>query len=87
MYYSNNPIIKHKAGLLNLAEELQNVSKACKVMGVSRDTFYRYKSAVDEGGVEALFDKTRKKPNLKNRVLTLNILHMVNYGQVMNFEN
>lgn len=61
-------IIKHKVGLLNLAEELGNVSKACKVMGLSRDTFYRYKSAVDEGGVEALFDKTRKKPNLKNRV-------------------
>ena len=45
-------IIKHKVGLLNLAEELGNVSKACKVMGLSRDTFYRYKAAVDEGGVE-----------------------------------
>jgi len=44
-------IIKHKVGLLNLAEELGNVSKACKVMGLSRDTFYRYKAAVDEGGV------------------------------------
>lgn len=41
MIHTNNPIIKHKAGLLNLAEELGNVSKACKVMGVSRDTFYR----------------------------------------------
>lgn len=61
-------IIKHKVGLLNLAEELGNVSKACKVMGLSRDTFYRYKSAVDEGGVEALFDKSRRQPNLKNRV-------------------
>jgi len=37
-------------------------------VGLSRDTFYRYKAAVDEGGVEALFDKTRRKPNLKNRV-------------------
>jgi len=41
MLHSNNPIIKHKTGLLNLAEELSNVSRACKVMGVSRDTFYR----------------------------------------------
>ncbi|KTD30586.1 transposase (ISSod13) [Legionella maceachernii] len=39
-----------------------------KVMGLSRDTFYRYKSAVVSGGVEALFDKTRRKPNHKNRV-------------------
>ena len=68
MLESNQTIIKHKLGLLNLAEELGNVSQACKVMGLSRDTFYRYKAAVDEGGVEALFDKTRRKPNHKNRV-------------------
>src|SRR5882724_8410980 len=29
-------------------------------MGLSRDTFYRYQTAVAEGGVEALFDATRK---------------------------
>lgn len=68
MLNTNNPIIKHKAGLLNLAEELGNVSKACKVMGVSRDTFYRYQELVSEGGVDALINKSRKAPNLKNRV-------------------
>lgn len=68
MLNSNVKIIKHKVGLLNLAEELGNVSKACKVMGLSRDTFYRYKSAVDEGGIDALFDQNRRKPNYKNRV-------------------
>ena len=36
-------------------------------MGLSRDTFYRYKTAVEEGGVESLFDKSRRQPNLKNR--------------------
>ena len=68
MLNTTNKIIKHKVGLLNLAEELGNVSKACKVMGLSRDTFYRYKSAVEEGGVDALFDQSRRKPNIKNRV-------------------
>ena len=63
----NHKIIKNKIGLLNLAEELGNVSRACKVMGYSRDTFYRYKAAKEEGGVEALFDANRRKPNLKNR--------------------
>ncbi len=68
MLHSNECIVKHKIGLLNLAEELSNVSKACKIMGLSRDTFYRYKAAVDNGGLEALVDKNRRKPNLKNRV-------------------
>ena len=64
----NQPIVKHKLGLLNLAEELGNVSQACKIMGVSRDTFYRYQEAKSQGGVEALLQKDRRKPNLKNRV-------------------
>jgi transposase InsO family protein len=68
MLHSNEKIIKHKVGLLNLAEELGNVAKACRIMGLSRDTFYRYKTAVEDGGIDALFDKNRRKPNSKNRV-------------------
>ena len=68
MTHTNNRIIKHKAGLLNLAEELGNVSRACKVMGVSRDTFYRYQDLVEQGGFDALIDKNRRAPNIKNRV-------------------
>lgn len=68
MIHTTEKVISHKVGLLNLAEELQNISQACKVMGFSRDTFYRYKEAVDKGGVEALLEKSRKKPNLRNRV-------------------
>ena len=64
----NQNVIKHKTGLLNLAAELGNISKACRIMGFSRDTFYRYQAARDAGGVEALFEVSRKKPNLKNRV-------------------
>jgi len=61
-------VVKHKVGLLNLTAELGNVSRACKVMGFSRDTFYRYQAAVADGGVEALLDANRKKPNLRNRI-------------------
>lgn len=64
----NQNVIKHKLGLLNLAAELGNVSRACKIMGLSRDTFYRYQAAVEADGVQALFDQTRRKPNIKNRV-------------------
>ena len=68
MLHTNDKIVKHKVGLLNLADELGNISKACKMMGVSRDTFYRYKEAVNDGGVEALLDQNRRVPNVKNRV-------------------
>lgn len=68
MNQSTQRIIRNKIGLLNLAEELGNVSKACQMMGVSRDTFYRYQSARDEGGVDALLDKSKRRPNPKNRV-------------------
>lgn len=61
-------VIKHKVGLLNLAAELGDVSRACKVMSFSRDTFYRYQTALETGGVDALIDANRRKPNLRNRV-------------------
>lgn len=80
MIHSNNPVIKHKAGLLNLAEELNNVSRACKVMGVSRDTFYRYKELVEEGGIDALLDKSRRVPNLKNRTDDTTEQAVINYA-------
>lgn len=80
MLQSNERIIRHKVGLLNLAEELGNVSRACKLMGMSRDTFYRYKEAVDEGGVAALLDKSRRQPNLKNRVDVATEAAVVDYA-------
>lgn len=56
MLHTTNPVIKHKAGLLNLAEELSNVSRACKIMDVSRDTFYRYRELADEATEQAVID-------------------------------
>lgn len=64
-------IIYHRrVRLLALADELGNVTAACRQMGISRTRYYEWRQVVAEYGLEALMPKTRRTPQLPNATPT-----------------
>ncbi|MCX8958728.1 helix-turn-helix domain-containing protein [Erwinia psidii] len=68
MIHTTNPIIKYQAGLLNLAEDLSNLSKAGNIMGVLCNPLYRCRELANKGGVNTLFNHGTGAHKLNNRI-------------------
>lgn len=80
MLHSINLVIKYNTDLLNLTEELSNVSKICKIMCISRDTLYCYRELADEGGLCLLINCSHQASNLKNCTDAATEYAVVNYS-------
>ena len=60
----------YRLRLFALAAEL-GVSRACRVMGVHRSTYYRWKAQVDRQGLEMLRPRERRRPSMPNQLSVL----------------
>jgi Winged helix-turn helix len=61
-------LVGFRLRLFTLAEELGDVSEACRLMGVDRSTYYRLKRRVDRWGLEALNVRERRRPRMSNQI-------------------
>lgn len=64
----NQYIINRKLNIVELANTLGNISEACRNLGVSRQHYYDIKTAIQEDGINALLEKSRKTPKIANRI-------------------
>jgi hypothetical protein len=61
-------LVGYRLPLFTLAEQLGNVRRACRLMGVHRSTYDRPKKQVDRWGLEALNVCERRRPRMPNLI-------------------
>ena len=73
-------LVGYRLRLFMLADELGNVSEACRLMGVHRSTYYVWKAKVDRHGLEMLRPRERRRPRMPNQLSALVEQQIVAYS-------
>lgn len=63
---SADVIYQRRVRVLTLAAELGSVAAACRAVGVSRASYYRWKARADAYGLDALRPRARRRPRQPN---------------------
>lgn len=59
-------VYDRRVRLINYAAEIGNVTRACRVFGVSRKTYYQWLAKAEQYGLSALLPKERRTPHQPN---------------------
>jgi transposase InsO family protein len=68
---NDDVLFAYRLRVLASARELGSVAAACRVHGIHRSTFYRWKGAVDRFGLEILRPRERRRPQMPNAIPVL----------------
>lgn len=64
-------LYRHRLRVLATATELGSVAAACRMHGIHRSTYYRWKNSVERFGLEILRPRERRRPQMPNSVPVL----------------
>lgn len=68
---NDDVLYAYRLRVLATAKELRSVAAACRLHGIHRSTFYRWKAAVDRFGLEILRPRERRSPQMPNAIPVL----------------
>ncbi len=63
---SDDALYKFRLRVFALADELDNVQAACRIMGVHPSTYYRWRRLTLRYGLEILRPRERRAPKMPN---------------------
>lgn len=77
---NDDVLYRHRLRVLATAQELGSVAAACRLHGIHRSTYYRWKHASERFGLEILRPRERRRPQMPNSIPVLIEQRIVAYA-------